>query len=279
MVWSGNSDWDSGICLCWLQGTGIKTTSLDTGCRRFPRPAEWSRSKVCAMLWEVWSPRVRCVYVSLGGGLESWCALAAPSTTLPEAAAAGRCKQIASPCCCTALQMLAATSWAQTCSDPSKWSLCPGHMHVFPLSLCGRNCVPGSRAGCPCVTRPEMFSYQQSVTFILALFLASFLELQNLILHVLLRRLALPLWRVVLIYSYACGKAVKTYTSLKHWTWSYHLVGKHCRQAKRRFSRELSTHQQFLLPTAVAVCWLLLKHNCHVNCTSTDQHWVHAAGM
>lgn len=193
---------------------------------------------------------VPCVYVSLGGGLENRCASAAPGTALPEAAAAEQYKQMASPCCCAVLGMLAATSWAHACTDPSKWFPCPGYMCVFPRSLCGWDSVPGSRAGCPCVTRPKMFSCLWSVTFILA----SFLELQNLILCVLSRRAALPLCRIVLIHNYACGKAVKTYTSLKHWTWSYHKVGEHCRQAERRFSKELSTHHQFLLPTAVTVC-------------------------
>lgn len=163
VIWFGLEIWIEIVeyAFWWLQGTGVKPPSLDIGCRWFPRPAEWSRSKFCAMVWEVWSTWMPCVYVSLGGGLESWCALAAPDTALPEAAAAGHCKQIASPCCCTASGMLAATSWTQACWDPSKWSPCPEYMHVFLFSLCGWNSVPSSTVGCPCVTCFEMFSCLQ----------------------------------------------------------------------------------------------------------------------
>lgn len=93
---------------------------------------------------------------------------------------------------------------------------------------------------------PEMFSCLQSVTFNLA----SFLELQRLIVFVLS-----TLCPKVLIYNYACGRAVNTYTSPKHWSWSYQLVHEHCGLAERRLSKELSTHQQFSLPRAIAVCW------------------------
>lgn len=124
------------------------------------------------------------------------------------------------------------------------------HRHVFPCSLCGWKSIPSSVALCPYVTCPEIFSCLQSVTFNLA----SFLELQSLIVFVLSCRFVLPLCPKVLIYNYACGRAVKAYTSPKHWAWSYHLVCDHCRLAERRFSKELSTHQQFSLPRAIAVC-------------------------
>lgn len=74
VVWFGQEIWTEEVeyAFCWLQGIGIKPPSLDVGCRWFPKPTGWSRSKV----WEMWSPWMPQVYVSLGGGLGSWCALA-----------------------------------------------------------------------------------------------------------------------------------------------------------------------------------------------------------
>lgn len=167
----------------WLQGTGMKPPcrhrlqAISKACR------EKQEQSLCHAVGGLKSLSALRV-LEPGRRLREPVCLGCPGTTLPEAAAAG------SPHCCAALQTLAAISWAQACSDPSKWFPCSGYVRVFPFSPRGWNNVPGSMARCACVTRPEMFSCLQSVTFILT----SFLELQNLILCVLLRRLSLPLW-------------------------------------------------------------------------------------
>lgn len=127
----------------------------------------------------------------------------------------------------------------------------------FP-SLCAWNSVPSCTALCPCVTCPEIISCLQPVTFNLA----SFLELQSLIVFVLSSRFVLPSCPKVLIYNYPCGRAVRTYTSPKRWTWSYHLVCEHCRLAKRRFQRSWaltsnshSQEQLLFAKTALEIWW------------------------
>lgn len=85
-------------------------------------------------------------------------------------------------------------------------------------------------------------------------------------LHVLSRRLPLPLLQIILLHNYGCGKAVETYTSLECWAWNYQLVGKHWGWINR------AQHPPVILVPSSSLCHLLTKHDCCMDCMPPDWH-------